>query len=74
MVPQTPIAGMALEEAERSLLSQYQGIFRVYQTLVKIDVASLNIEEVRKTIREFDILGSNIDLTRAHIIELGGLL
>lgn len=72
MSAQTPIMGMGLQEARRSLLYQIQEERNLSANLAATDVRTMDDVEVEKTVNEFLVRHNNILLTVEHIEDLEG--
>lgn len=68
--PETPIAGMGLKEARRSLLLQIQAERELSLNLTAQTVEHMSDEECSKIVNEFLVKHENILQTVEHIEEL----
>lgn len=70
MSVETPISGMGLEEAKRSLLLQLQEVRMFTDSLMFKNVTDMSQEEVNKIYHEAVTRYGNLNLTEDHVDEL----
>ena len=69
-MPESPIAGMSLNEAKRSWLMSLEGVERYKQEVFGKDPATLSDEEVSRLYAEGQVRWNNMTMLEDHIERL----